>query len=283
MTILPSSEWQKILLIIAVIWLLIELWRGWRLGLIRGLLKFIALILAWFAGLAATSMIHALLLFLFHISSPLIPGSAGLILGLIVYFLVNGVSSLLFKKTNHYRGFMQVVLGMGGACWGLLFGLFFLWGSISAVRSLGLLGEIRLLNSEKKGLPPSADPVACNLVSIKRALEGGHWGVWLMQVDPLSSLFYENTKNTIMMLSDHEALTRFLNDPNTQHFLSHPLMQKMLHDPQVQLAISSGNFMLLLGNKNIHRAFNDPTLWQQIKSFNLSTTLNAATNQVIKQ
>lgn len=278
MSILPSSEWQKIICIIAVTWLFFEIWRGWRLGFIRGFLKFIALMIAWFAGSATNALIHTLLMFLFHACSPLISASAGAIMGIIIYFLVNGVASILFKKTDHYRGFTQVVLGIGGACWGLLFGLFFLWGAISAVRSLCLIGEIRLLTLDQKGLPPTTDPIACNLVRIKKSLEWGPVGTWLIQIDPLTSVFYENTKKSMMLIRDHEALTRFLNHPNTQQFLAHPLMKKILNDPQVQQAISSGNLILLLRNKNVHRALSDPTLWQQLQSFHFSSVLNEATH-----
>ncbi|MCF7729364.1 MAG: CvpA family protein [Chthoniobacterales bacterium] len=277
--ILSSSEWQIIICIAAALWLLFEVWKGWQLGFFRGLLKFIALIVAWFAGSAIVATLSTLFIFLFHTSSSLISSVVGVMAGVIIYFLVSFLSALLFKKTNHYHGFFRALFGIGGACWGLLFGLFFLWGTISVIRSLGLVGEMRLLKAQQQGLSTVSDPLACNLVRIKKSLELGPLGVWFVQVDPLTSAFYENTKKSIMLLQDHKAFMRFMNAPKTQQLLAHPLMKKMLYDPQVQQAISSGNLFLLVENKNVQQALSDPILWQQLKSFDLSAVLNQACKQ----
>ncbi|MDH4469970.1 MAG: CvpA family protein [Verrucomicrobiae bacterium] len=277
--ILSSSEWQMIICMGASLWLLFEVWRGWQLGFFRGLLKFLALIVAWFAGLTIVATLSTLFIFLFHTSSSLISSVVGVTVGIIIYFIVNFLSALLFKKTNHYRGFLRGLFGIGGACWGLLFGLFFIWGTISLIRSLGLVGEMRLLKAEQQGLPAVSDPLACNLVRIKKSIELGPLGVWFVQVDPLTSAFYANTKKSMILLQDHDAFIRFMNAPNTQELLAQPLMKKMINDPQVQQAISSGNLFQLVENKNVQQALSDPTLWKQLKSFDLSTVLNQACKQ----
>ncbi|MFZ4115363.1 MAG: hypothetical protein ACOYK6_01415 [Chthoniobacterales bacterium] len=277
--ILPSSQWQDILLAASIAWLLFETWRGWRLGLIRGFLKFAALIAAWFAGSATAAAINIGLLFFFHAPSPLIPSLLGGIVGLGAYVLINFFSALLFKKTDHYHGFLRGFLGLGGACCGILFGLFFLWGGISAIRSLGLVGEVRLLHAEQQGLPSTSDPLAYNLVRLKKSLELGPLGTWFIQVDPLTPAFYENTKKSMSLMKDHEALIRFINTPSTQKLLSNPSIRKIVNDPEVQKAMTSGNIFLLIENKNVQHAFSDPTLWQELKSFDLSAALKQATRQ----
>lgn len=274
--IIPSSKWQTIICIFAVLWLLLEGLRGWRLGLIRGFLKILALLVAWLAGSATAATCNTALLLFFHAPSPLIPSIAGTIVGIGIYFLISFFSALFFKKTDHYDGFFRGLLGLGGACCGLLFGLFFLWGSISVVRNLGFLGEMRLLYTEQQGLSPKSDPLACNLVQLKKSLELGPFGAWLIQVDPLTPVFYENTKKSMVLMKDHEVLIRFMNAPSTQKFLTNPHIIKMLHDPEVQQAISSGNLLFLIENKNVQDAFSDSTLWQELQSFDFSKTLNQA-------
>ena len=277
--ILSPSQWHMIILIGAGLWLLFEVWRGWKLGFFRGLLKFLALIVAWFAGSTIVATLSTLFIFLFHTSSSLISSVVGVTVGLLIYFFVNFLSALLFKKTDHYRGFIRGLSGIGGACWGCLFGLFFIWGAISAIRSLGLVGEMRLLQAEQHGLSKTSDPLACNLVRIKKSIELSPLGSWFVQVDPLTSTFYTNTKKSMILLHHHEAFMRFMNAPNTQELLANPIMQKMIHDPQVQQAISSGNLIQLVENENVQRALRDPILWHQLKSFDLSKALNQACKQ----
>lgn len=274
--LLPSSQWQEIIYCVAGVWLFFEIWRGWRLGLIRGFLKFMALITAWFAGSATTATLNAVLILFFHAPSPLIPSIAGVLIGTAAYFVISFFSALFFKKTDHYHGFLRGFIGLGGACCGLLFGLFFLWGGISAIRGLGLVGEMRLLHAKQQGLSPKSDPLACNLVRLKKSLELGSLGAWFIQVDPITSGFYENTRKSMIVMKDHDALLRFMNAPNTQKLLANPRISRILHDPEVQQALSTGNLFLLFENKNIQQAFSDATLWQELKSFDLSTALNSA-------
>jgi hypothetical protein len=230
-------------------------------------------------GSATAAAIYIGLLFFFHAPSPLIPGLVGGMMGLGAYLLISFFSAFLFKKTDHYHGFLRGFLGLGGACCGLLFGLFFLWGGISAIRSLALVGEVRLLRAEQQGLPSMSDPWACNLVRLKKSLESGSLGAWFIQVDPLTSTFYENTKKSMTVMKDHEALIRFMNAPSTQKLLSNPSIRKIVNDPAVQQAMTSGNIFLLVQNKNVQRAFSDPTLWQELKSFDFSDALKQATRQ----
>lgn len=276
MTISPSAEWQQIILMIAGAWLLFETWRGWQLGLIRGILRFLALIVAWFIGSATAATMSAALALFVHTPSPLIPAIIAAVIGLAVYLFIAFLSALLFKKTAHHRGFIRTFLGLGGALCGFLFGLFFLWGGISAVRSLGLLGEIRLMKAEQRGASPASDPLACNLVRLKKSLEMGALGGWFVQIDPFTTIFYETTRKSMMVLKDHDALMRFMSAPATQELLANPHLAHLLRDPQFQEAIATGNIFPLFQNSNVQQLFRDPQLIQQLKSFHLSETLDYA-------
>ena len=276
MPILPSAQWQQVTLIIAGAWLLFEMWRGWQLGIIRGVLRFMALLVAWFAGSATAAAMNAILVLFFQAPSPVISTIAAALVGLSIYFIIALFSGLLFKRTSHHSGLLQWIFGLGGAVCGLLFGLFFLWGGISVIRSLGLLGEMRLLKVEQQGLPASSDPLACNLVRLKKSLEIGPTGKWLTQLDPLSPAFYETTRKSMLVVKDRETMLRFMNAPSTQKLLANPSLAKLLQDHQVQEAMASGNIILLFQNKNVQRAFQDPVLFQELKDFDLLGALNYA-------
>jgi len=172
-SILPSAQWQQVILIIAGIWLLFEMWRGWQLGLIRGILRFMALLVAWFAGSATAAAMNALLLLFFQAPFPVISTIAAALVGLGLYVIIAFFSGLLFKRTNHHNGFFRWIFGLGGTVCGLLFGLFFLWGGISVIRTLGVLGEMRLIKVEQQGLPATSDSLGCNLVRLNKSLEAG--------------------------------------------------------------------------------------------------------------
>ncbi len=279
----PSAQWQQILLVVALAWLLFEIWRGWKLGLIRGVIRLMNLFIAWFAGATIAAMTNAFLLLFVQRPSPLLPAIMAALVGLGIYCIIGFLSALLFKKTEHHHGLFRWILGLGGAVCGCLFGLFFLWGGISLVRSAGLLGEMRLLKAEKQGLPASSDRLGCNLVKLKRSLEMGELGAWLTQLDPLSASFYETTQESLALLKDHDALLRFINAPSTQKIVTLPSVVRVLQDSAVQQAMSSGNILPLFEDKNIQSLFQDPRFLSELKSFDLLGTLNYALKKTSPQ
>lgn len=276
MTISPSTQWQHWILIVALAWLLLETWRGWRLGLIRGAIRFMTLVASWLGASAAAAMTSATLSIFFHTPPSFLPTIAATLVGLGIYTFSAFVSGLLFKRTTHHHGIIRWILGFGGAICGFLFGLFLLWGAISLVRSLGVLGEMRLMEAKQRGVPPSSDHLACNLVKLGKSLEVGSMGHFLIEADPLSATFYDNTRKVMTVVNDHEALMRFIMAPNTQQLLQNPHIMALLQDPEVQQALKEHNIIPLFENKNIRDVFHDPELLQELKSFDLTATLNNA-------
>ena len=271
-----SPQWQHWILLAAVAWLLFETWRGWRLGLIRGLLRILTLIAAWLAASAAAAATSAALAIFFQTPPSIFPTIAATIVGLGIYTLSAFIAGLLFKKTTDHHGIIRCILGFGGAFCGLLFGLFFLWGSVSLIRSLGVLGEMRLMEARQRGLRPESDVLACNLVRLGKSLELGSTGHFLIKTDPLSTTFYDNTRKLMAVVNDREALMRFIAAPATQKLLQNPRVMMVLRDPEVQSALAAHDILPLFENKNIQAAFHDSKLMDQLKSFDLTGALNYA-------
>lgn len=272
----PSAEWQHWIFIAALSWLLFEMWRGWKLGVIRGIVKIFLLIAAWMGASAAAAGTSAALAIVFRTPSTVIPTAIATVVGVIIYFLGTLFAGFLLKRTEHHHGFLHTIFGIGGACCGLLFGLFFLWGGISLVRSLGLLGEMRVMEAQRNGSPLKDQSLSCNLVRLERSLEMGPVGEFLVSTDPLSSAFYENSRKSMKVMQDPEAFQRFLHSPDVERLLMNPRFNRVLSNPKLQEELKVGNIPAFWTNPDVQALLHDPQLMKEIKQFDLSRALNYA-------
>ncbi len=272
----PSAEWQHWIFIAALAWLLFEMWRGWRLGMIRGMVKIFLLIASWIGASAAAAATSAALAIFFHTPSTAIPTVIAALVGLTIYFLGTLVAGLLLKRTEHHHGLLQTIFGIGGACCGLLFGLFFLWGGISLVRSLGLFGEMRLMEAQRRGCPVKDEGFACNLVRLERSLEMGPVGQFLISTDPLSPAFYENTRKSMKVMQDPEAFQRFLHSPNVERLLLDQRLRRVLSNQELQDEIKIGNIPAFFHDPDVQVLLHDPQLMKELKQFDLTQALDYA-------
>ncbi|MEI6416595.1 MAG: hypothetical protein WCO92_02630, partial [Verrucomicrobiota bacterium] len=198
------------------------------------------------------------------------------LVGLTIYFLGTLVAGLLLKRTEHHHGLLQTIFGIGGACCGLLFGLFFLWGGISLVRSLGLFGEMRLMEAQRRGCPVKDEGFACNLVRLERSLEMGPVGQFLISTDPLSPAFYENTRKSMKVMQDPEAFQRFLHSPNVELLLLDQRLRRVLSNQELQDEIKIGNIPAVFHDPDVQELLHDPQLMKELKQFDLSQALDYA-------
>lgn len=272
----PSAEWQHWIFIVALAWLLFEMWRGWRLGMIRGVVKIFLLVTAWMGASATAAATSAALAIFFRTPSTFIPSAIAAVVGLTIYFLGSLLAGFLLKRTEHHHGFLQTIFGIGGACCGLLFGLFFLWGGISLIRSLGLLGEVRLMEAQRKGYPLRDQTVAYNLVRLEKSLEIGPVGEFLVSTDPLSPAFYDNTRKSMKVMQDPEAFQRFLQSPPVERLLMNPRLNRVLSNQQLQEELKVGNFPAFWSHRDVKALIHDPQLIQQLRQFDLSQALEYA-------
>jgi len=262
-----------------MLFLLWEIWRGWQLGLVRGLLRLAALFFAWVGGSAAAGTTGTVTAFFSKVPPLFAPVVAGLTVGLGIYIGITLLGGLLFKKTQHHSGMIRWGFGIGGALCGSFYGLVLLSAGITLIRGVGTLGEIRLVQAGKEGRTPDTEQKAIFLIKLKNSMELGVNGQRIKGVDPLPTAFYDNIVKASMVTGDPQALGRFVQYPGVIKLLSNPRMAAMLQDQAVLRAAENRNILVLLGNKQVQAVANDPQVIALLKDFPLGEALDFALGQ----
>ena len=271
-----SSQWQQYIFIVAALFLLWELWRGWRLGAVRGLLRLAALFCAWIGGSTAAGATGTVVAFFSKVPPLIAPAVAGLTVGIGIYIGISIVAGLLFKKTGDHAGVIRLGFGLGGAVCGLIFGLLFLWAGITLIRGMGALGELRVVQARNEGRSLSTEQAALFLIKLKESLEIGVTGQTLKKADPLPTAFYDNIVKISMVAGSQQAIERFVQYPGTLKIISNPHITALIQDPALEKAAEKKNILPLLQNKHVQAAANDRQLLDQLKEFDLTEALNYA-------
>src|ERR1700750_3041226 len=97
-----STLWQTIFVCFAVALLLIEIIRGWRLGLPRQLMRGAAVIAAYVAGYFGGALMLPLLRPILNWPDFIVSMIGGALLALVVYGVIASLGSILFKRTAQY-------------------------------------------------------------------------------------------------------------------------------------------------------------------------------------
>lgn len=257
------SPW---LLFAAGLYLLFEIWRGWRRGVMRHGMSVLALVVAggvgwifaWMTGFASDRLI------------PLpYPGGRlifGLVAALAFYFAAVALSSLLFKKTAQQpAGIVRLFYGAGGGLFGLVFGLLMLWGGISIFRTLGAVAEAR-----------RAAPGDAELVAIKESLEEGATGGLVDKVDIVPPNIYGLITKLMRVTQSPQAAARFFAYPSTQRLLTQPKIMELFGDPGIANAASAGNYFSLLTSPKLAEIASDPSVQDSFRNFELEKALDYA-------
>ncbi len=277
-----SPEWQRYIFIAATIFLIWEVWRGWRLGAVRGLLRLAALFCAWIGGSTAAGATGTIGAFFSKVPPLIAPGVAGLTVGIGIYIGISLLAGLLFKKTEHHKGVVRWGFGLGGAVCGFIFGLLFLWAGITLIRGLGACGELRIMQARNEGRSAGTEKAALFLIKLKESLELGTTGKSLKRADPLPAAFYDNIVKISMVAGDQQALERFCQYPETLKIIANPKVAAIIQDPALEKAAEKKNILPLLQNKNVQAAANDPRLLEQLKAFDLTAALDFALTPEVK-
>ncbi|MFZ4386901.1 MAG: hypothetical protein ACOYOI_01895 [Chthoniobacterales bacterium] len=277
-----SPEWQRYIFIAATIFLIWEVWRGWRLGAVRGLLRLAALFCAWIGGSTAAGATGTIVAFFSKVPPLIAPGVAGLTVGIGIYIGISLLAGLLFKKTEHHKGVVRWGFGLGGAVCGFIFGLLFLWAGITLIRGLGACGELRIMQARNEGRSAGTEKAALFLIKLKESLELGTTGKSLKRADPLPTAFYDNIVKISMVAGDPRALERFCQYPETLKIIANPKVAAIIQDPALEKAAEKKNILPLLQNKNVQAAANDPRLLEQLKAFDLTAALDFALTPEVK-
>lgn len=286
-----SPFWQGVIFLCAILFLLFEVWRGWRAGLIRSGLNLASIVVSglvlYFGGLAAAAPFGGLTTTAGFITGMVVGGGLAFVVFAIIWLL----GALLFKKTEHQgSGIIRFFWGIGGGVFGFLLGLFLLWGGISIIRMLGVLAESRLspvVTQEQvvgtpaeanQPTPPPTGPqrLADGLVTLKKSLELGPAGQFVESVDVIPPDLYELVLQVGQVTSSQDAVLRFIQYPGIQDVMQNPRLIELLNDPAVIKASEERNYLALIGNKALIKAVEDPTLAEQLKKVDLRAALKFA-------
>ena len=196
---------------------------------------------------------------------------AGLIAGSAVTLLVLGVclflSSIVFKRTHQQPpGLVRWLFGIGGAFFGVLTGLFLLWGAVSIIRTAGAIA----LASDKP------TETSRTLAALKESLEKGPLGGVAKSIDILPTESYDRMARLGELSRNPDAMMRFLDDPGVQKIVAHPRVQALLDDPEVIQATETKNFVALLQSRTVMNALTDPSLQKLVTEIDFEKALDRA-------
>lgn len=271
-----SPLWHAAILFFFAVLLLYEAWRGWRAGVVRAGLNFAAFVVA---GIVAVTAGRVAAVPFGGLDSP--PGwiaalGVGGLLGIGLFAICWLAGVLFFKRTSHQPGTLfRMLWGAGGACFGILLGLFLIWGGITIIRGLGALaeGKAEAARQHEQAVPS----VARQLVTLRESLELGHSGEFFQSVDVLPKETYEWIARISRVTSDEKAMLRFLEYPGIRELMENPALTALLSDPQVVSAAEKRNFLALMTHPALIKALGDPALAGQLKKINLREALEYAT------
>jgi hypothetical protein len=290
-----SPLWQIVFVSFAFVLILFEILRGWRRGLPRQVARLGALIAAYFAGWFASKFFGPLVGIFFKMPDALLSVSAGVIFALIVYAVINGIGSALFRRTTqHDLLVVRLLYGSGGAVLGAFFGLFLVWIIVVGVRSIGSVAnaEVREQANDSSVVhavdvrrrifgEPNEDeaPFTTSLARLKNSLEMGVIGDAVKKADVVPQKTYDLIEKVGAIAANPQYAEKFLEFPGAKELSEHPKIIALRNDPEVTQMFAQGRLLELMQDPRIIDAANDPDLRARLKKFDLNTALNYATQK----
>ena len=293
-----SPLWQVVFISFGAILILFEVLRGWRLGLMRQIMRLIALGVAYAAAFFGGSWLVPAVRPFFKMPDPILSILCGATLAVAAYMLVSGVGAILFKRTSQQESrLLYLIYGFSGAILGLFFGLFLLWLTVVSVRTAGALAEGQANPRSDLAARPAQDPtshaldvrrrflsesedgmqtLATSLARLKNSLELGLLGSALKNTDPVSQKTYGMLEKAGSVLSSPERTQKFLTFPGARELAEHPKIVALRSDPEIADLVAQGRFLDLLQNPLLIEVANDPVIAQRIKKFDVQRALDYA-------
>ncbi len=283
-----SSVWQLVFISVGCVLILLEILRGWRRGLARQLARLGALIAAYFAAYFGGNLLGPWGRIFLKLPNPILSLVVGAFLGVLVYAIVSGLGTVLFKKTSQLPSAgTRLLYGVGGAVLGVFFGLLLVWIMVVAIRSLGAVADAQVQQESGQVLHPvdrrngaveeRGDSSLTGLLArMKNSLELGSVGAAVKKVDVVPPQTYDTLGRVARTLSDPENAERFLAYPGARELADNPKIVALRDDPEIMRLASEGRFLELMQNQKILDAANDPTVVKNVKAFDLSAALDYA-------
>ena len=284
-----SSLWQTIFVCFAAVLLLLEIIRGWRLGLPRQLMRGAAVIAAYAAGYFGGNLMLPLLRPILKWPDFIVSMIGGALLALVVYGVIASLGSILFKRTaQHPSSTIRLVYGFSGALTGIVFGLFFIWLTLVGIRSVGAVADAQVQARPRTQEPVRHDerPVALEnfdsdaltsfLARLKNSVEMGTLGEVFKKSDVTSPAIYQTLKDAGTVSANPESARRFLSFPGALELSEHPKIVALRNDPEIADLIRHGRILELMQHRRVLEAANDPTLVEKVKKFDIKKALEFA-------
>jgi membrane protein required for colicin V production len=283
-----SSLWQTIFVSFALVLILFEVVRGWRLGVVRQAVRLFALVAAYGVALFGGRMLLPLLRPFLRAPDFFISVFAGAILALVVYAVINVLGAILFKRTGQQSaGIVRLLYGVCGAALGIFFGFFSVWLVVVAIRSVGAIANAELHTptaAQHQPAPatarprpsPSAPPMIATLAKLKNSIELGSLGKTVKAVDVVPAQTYQTLGNVGTVVSSPQSAERFLSYPGAKELTENPKIIALRNDPELIELIRQQRFLDLLQNPKLIEAMNDPVLAAQVRSFDFQKALDYA-------
>ena len=289
-----APGWQFVFVSLAIVILLLEIIHGWRLGLIRQLVRVIAIVVAYscafFTARATVPLMHSF----FKLPDPILAVLGGAILAAILFAAINLIGAFLFKKTAQQQSrLVRLIWGSTGAFLGILLGLFTIWLGFAGIRMIGSVAEARLRTQNLPASPaaqpngpaqiqreltasPPPNPFMAMLAQMKSSLESGRVGEAVRAIDPLPPALYRLLEKTGEVASNAQSAERFLSFPGAREISEHPKVVALRNDPRVLEFVANGHIFELMKNERMIEAMNDPILQARVKKFDLERALDYA-------
>jgi uncharacterized membrane protein required for colicin V production len=295
-----SPLWQAVFISFAVVFILFEVVRGWRLGLIRQLVRVSALAAAYAAAVFGGRLLVPMLRPFLKMPDIVLSILAGAVLAFVIYALVTSMGMVLFKRTGQQNSRpVRLIYGFAGAIVGLFFGAFVLWLIVASVRAVGAVADaqvrsrasspeaaqsatLRALDVRRRFLSESnagSTALATSLARLKNSLELGPLGNAVKQTDPVPLKTYEVLGKVGSVFSSPARAQKFLTFPGARELSEHPKIVALRDDPEISEMIAQGRFLDLIQDQRLIDAANDPALANRIKQFDLQRALDYAIEQ----
>ena len=278
-----SAVWQTVFLSFAVVLILFEVIRGWRLGLMRQLMRVVAVVAAYAAFYFGGGLLVPLLRSSLKMPDIVISVIAGVILAVVVYGVIASLGTILFKRTaQQSSGVLRLAYGLSGALIGLCFGAFFIWLLLVGIRSAGSIADAQVQAQStlphKVAPAPNldADSLMRLVARLKNSVELGTVGDVVKRADAMPTGELQTLSEVGTVLATPETARKFLNSPGVRELSEHPKIVALRNDPEIAEMIAQGRFLNLMRDPRVLDTVNDPELAARIKQFDLKKALEYA-------
>ena len=292
-----SPVWQAVFISFGLVLILFEIVRGWRLGLLRQLMRLAALVVAYVAAFFGGRLLVPITRSLFRMPDFVLSALGGALLAFVAYAVVSSLGIILFKRTGEQDSrIVQLIYGFAGAIVGLFFGFFTLWLIVVSVRAVGAVADAQVHNRSptvhgapdpishavevrRRFLGDGADQsaaFAASVARLKSSLELGALGNAVKRTDPVSQETYDTLTKVVAVFSSPERAQKFLSFPGARELSEHPKIVALRDDPEISGMIAQKRFLDLLHDQRIIDAANDPGLTDRIKKFDVQGALDYA-------